>query len=143
MNIHKYTIVGLFVLLILISCKYDRSNMGDKKAMPNILLIQTDQQRYNTIHALGNEVISTPNLDRLVKSGMSFTNSFVSVPVCLPSRWSLHSGMYTTTHQSWSNHHLGPRPGTNLPLELKNAGYQTALMGKNHSFLNKNEMDVI
>jgi arylsulfatase A-like enzyme len=143
MNIHNNHIIGLFVLLILISCKYEGSSSGDKKAKPNILLIQTDQQRYNTIHALGNEKILTPNLDGLVESGMSFTNSFVSAPVCLPSRWSLHSGMYTTTHQSWSNHHLGPRPGTSLPLELKNAGYQTALMGKNHSFLNKNDLDVI
>ena len=143
MNILKHIRVGLLVLLVLPSCKSDGSSNVDEKKMPHILLIYTDQQRYNTIHALGNEVISTPNLDRLVKNGMSFTNSFVSAPVCLPSRWSLHSGMYTTTHRSWSNHHQGPRPGTNLPLELKDAGYQTALMGKNHSFLNKNDMDVI
>lgn len=129
--------------MVLSSCKYEGSRIADPRSMPNILLIQTDQQRYNTIHALGNEIILTPNLDRLVESGMSFTNSFVSAPVCMPSRWSLHSGMYTTTHQSWSNHHHGTRPETSLPLELKNAGYQTALMGKNHSFLNKNDMDVI
>lgn len=140
---HENYIIGLIILIGFSSCKFYRSTVTDENSMPNILLIYTDQQRYNTIHGLGNEEIETPNLDRLVESGFAFTNSFVSVPVCLPSRWSLHSGMYTTTHQSWSNHHRGQRPKTNLPLEFKNAGYHTALIGKNHSFLNKTDMDVI
>ena len=129
--------------MILSSCKFSGSSVEDEHSMPNILLIYTDQQRHNTIHALGNELIVTPNLDRLVENGTAFTNSFVSVPVCMPSRWSLHTGMYSTTHQCFSNHHQGQRPETSLPLELKNAGYHTALIGKNHSFLNKTDMDVI
>ena len=137
------TLYAIIVLIFLSSCKFPGNNVADEKSIPNILLIQTDQQRYNTIHALGNEKIETPNLDRLLKSGMAFKNSFVSAPACLPSRWSLHSGMYTTTHRSWSNHHHGQRPETNLSLEFKNAGYRTALIGKNHSFLNKIDMDMI
>jgi arylsulfatase A-like enzyme len=114
-----------------------------KLSGPNILIIYTDQQRYNTIRALGNEYIQTPNLDRLVKEGVAFTNSFVSSPVSTPSRWSLHTGMYTTSHQTYSNHHVAKRPMTSLPLELKKKGYQTAVIGKNHCFLNKTDLDVI
>ena len=110
---------------------------------PNILLIYTDQQRYNTIHRLGNEKIKTPNLDKLVEGGTAFTNAFVTAPVCTPSRWSLHSGMYTTTHQTYSNHHVArKRPPTSLPLELKKRGYKTVLLGKNHCFLNETDLDI-
>lgn len=115
----------------------------EQKRKPNILLIYTDQQRFNTIRALGNGYIKTPNLDKLVKTGMAFTNAYVTAPVCLPSRNSLFSGMYTTSNGSYSNHHSGSKPQTNLVKELKNNGYKTALIGKNHSFLNKEELDVI
>jgi len=110
---------------------------------PNVIIIYTDQQRYNTIAALGNGFIQTPNIDKLVKNGVAFTNSFVTAPVCTPSRWSLFSGMYTTSHQTYSNHHISKRPPSNLAQELKEGGYKTALVGKNHSFLNKKDMDII
>ena len=48
----------------------------------NILLIFTDQQRYDTIAALGNPIIKTPTLDELVKEGVSYTNAFSPCPVC-------------------------------------------------------------
>ena len=117
---------------------------GSEKKHPNIIVIYTDQQRYNTIQALGNEFISTPHLDNLVKEGTAFSNTFVTAPVCVPSRWSLHTGMYTTSHQTYSNHHTSKnRPETSLPLELKNAGYITAIIGKNHCFLKKGrEIDI-
>ena len=116
---------------------------GAAQTRPNILLIYTDQQRYNTIHHLGNEAIKTPNLDRLIEGGTAFTHAFVSSPVCMPSRSSLHSGMYTTSHQYYSNHHPAKeRPTTSLPLELKKAGYKTVLLGKNHSFLDERDLDI-
>ncbi len=111
---------------------------------PNILVIYTDQQRYNTLRCLGNDEIITPNLDKLVETGTAFTHSFVSAPVCMPSRWSLHSGMYTSSHRAYSNHHAPKeKPKTSLPLELKNQGYKTALIGKNHSYLNEEVIDVM
>lgn len=113
------------------------------QSKPNVLVIYTDQQRYNTIRSLGNDEVITPNLDRLVNSGTAFTNSFVSAPVCMPSRWSLHSGMYTSSHGAYSNHHAPKeKPVTSLPAELKKNGYLTALVGKNHSYLTKQQMDV-
>ena len=63
---------------------------------PNVLFIFTDDQRADTIHALGNDMIRTPNLDRLVREGMSFSNAYMmgamSGATCIPSRAQLLSG---------------------------------------------------
>ena len=63
---------------------------------PNIVFILTDDQRYNTIHALGNKDIITPNMDWLVRNGTSFTQAHIpggtSGAVCMPSRAMIHSG---------------------------------------------------
>ena len=61
---------------------------------PNIILIITDQQRADTINALGAPWMHTPNLDRMVREGFAFTNCFVTSPVCVASRASLFTGMY-------------------------------------------------
>ncbi|MHC4497440.1 MAG: sulfatase-like hydrolase/transferase, partial [Planctomycetota bacterium] len=56
--------------------------------MPNILWICTDQQRYDTISALGNPHIRTPNMDKLVETGMAFTHAHCQSTICTPSRGS-------------------------------------------------------
>ncbi|MBD0401740.1 sulfatase [Flammeovirga sp. EKP202] len=136
----KYQLIIFMILgtLLLTSARF--TNGKEKK--PNVIIIYTDQQRYNTIQALGNQFIKTPNLNKLMQDGIAFKNSFVTAPVCTSSRSSLHSGMYVSSHKTYSNHHGGGRPQTNLPLELKKNGYQTAVIGKNHSFLNKQDIDV-
>ena len=53
---------------------------------PNILCAYTENQRFDTIHALGNPYIRTPNLDRLVSEGVAVTHTFCQNPVCAPSR---------------------------------------------------------
>lgn len=69
-----------------------------QNSKPNVILIMTDQQSYNTISAhndLFNEpYCSTPNIDRLVRNGISFTNVYCSNPVSVPSRFSLFTGLY-------------------------------------------------
>ena len=69
-----------------------------QQARPNIILIVTDQQSYNTIGAHSDmyrgSYFSTPNIDRLVKSGISFTRTYCANPVSVPSRFSLFTGMY-------------------------------------------------
>jgi len=108
---------------------------------PNILLIYTDQQRYDTIGAMGNPHIQTPNLDRLMNEGVAFHHATTPSPVCMANRWSLHTGQWTTTHQCYSNHHAGIRPPTDIPKMLHQAGYLTGLSGKNHTFLTEDDMD--
>ena len=70
---------------------------------PNIILIMTDQQRFDTINALGASWMHTPNLDRLAVEGMSFSNCYVTSPLCSPSRASLFTGMYPHAHGVYSN----------------------------------------
>ncbi|WP_319268480.1 sulfatase-like hydrolase/transferase [uncultured Draconibacterium sp.] len=145
MDKKRLVLLGVLVLIISSLGGGDQIFASEKKSeKPNIIIIYTDQQRYNTIHSLGNEFIKTPNLDKLVKSGTAFTHTFVTAPVCVASRWSLHTGMYTTSHQTYSNHHKSKvKPKTSLPAELKKNGYQTVLLGKNHCFLSSEEMDII
>ena len=71
--------------------------MGEAiKKRPNVLFILTDDQRYDTIHALGNDEIITPNLDKLVHGGTSFVNAHIpggtASAVCMPSRAMINSG---------------------------------------------------
>ncbi|MBO4378870.1 MAG: sulfatase-like hydrolase/transferase, partial [Clostridia bacterium] len=65
---------------------------------PNVLFLLTDDQRYGTIHALGNDEIITPNMDRLVERGTSFMNAHIpggtASAVCMPSRAMINSGKY-------------------------------------------------
>src|SRR4051794_15438166 len=72
-----------------------RSNTDPRMTTkPNILLVMTDQQRADTIGALGAPWMHTPNLDRMVREGAAFTNCFVTSPVCVGSRASLFTGLY-------------------------------------------------
>ncbi len=105
------------------------------KKKPNVLFIVTDDQRWDTVHALGNEEIITPNLDKLVKRGTSFVRAHIAGgtcgAVCMPSRAMILSGR--------NPFHL-EELGGNIPLEhktlaenFKNSGYETIGLGKWHN----------
>src|SRR3546814_16312654 len=64
---------------------------------PNILWVCTDQQRWNTIHALGNEYIQTPNLDNLVQEGVAFNYAHCTSPICTPIPATFLTGLYPST----------------------------------------------
>lgn len=99
---------------------------------PNILLILTDQQRWDTLGCGGNAQIQMPHLDALAADGVLFPHSFCSFPVCTPSRYSLLSGLYVHQHGGWSNRcTLAPGLPT-FPRLLRQAGYSTAAVGKMH-----------
>ncbi len=70
---------------------------------PNVLWICTDQQRYDTIGALGNPHVRTPNLDRLVRDGVAFTHAYCQSPICTPSRASFLTGRYPSTLHACTN----------------------------------------
>ena len=61
---------------------------------PNILWYCTDQQRFDTVAALGNPHVLTPNLDKMVEGGVSFTHTYCQSPICTPSRSSIMTGLY-------------------------------------------------
>lgn len=102
---------------------------------PNVVVLFTDDQRFDTIGALGNDAISTPNMDRLVSSGVAFTHACIpggtSAAVCMPSRAMLHTG------RSLFRLHDGgrsiPEEHTTLGEMLGVAGYRTFGCGKWHN----------
>lgn len=98
---------------------------------PNILLITSDQQHWNTIGAFNGE-ISTPNLDRLVREGTTFTRAYCPNPTCTPTRASIITGMYPSQHGAWT---LGTKLMEDVPTvndDFQKSGYRTALVGKAH-----------
>jgi len=105
--------------------------MANKK--PNILVLFTDQQRADTIAALGNPVIKTPSLDRLVKMSIAFTSAFTPSPVCVPARASLHFSQYPAKTKCYDNGFNYPDYNDKSYVSLLSAnGYQTHAIGKKH-----------
>jgi len=123
----------------------DQNPLGDPKAMkqPNILFVMTDQQRADTIAALGNASIYTPNLDRLVRRGLSFTQAYSPCPVCVPARYTIRTGCEPPTTRSFFNglskevdgqgRTMVERCGPYLAQRLRSLGYRTFGIGKFHS----------
>jgi len=98
----------------------------------NILLITTDQQRPDTIAALGADWMITPNLDKLVKSGISFSRAYCGNPMCMPSRASIITGNYPSRHQAWTNGVCLPENTKTMAHAFSDNGYFTKCIGKMH-----------
>ncbi len=100
---------------------------------PNILWICTDQQRYDTIGALGNPYVSTPNIDSLVAEGVAFTHAYCQSPICTPSRSSFLTGMYpSATHVNGNGNDYYPETYPLITRTLADIGYDCGLIGKLH-----------
>ncbi|UQZ81131.1 Arylsulfatase [Paenibacillus konkukensis] len=106
---------------------------------PNLLLIQTDQQTAETLSLYGNPALATPALEALAQRGVVFEQAFCNYPACSPSRSSMFTGRYCSTLNLHANHMLINPAETTLPQVLKRCGYQTAIIGKNHAFMNQAE----
>jgi len=98
---------------------------------PNILLITSDQQHWNTLGVI-NPKIRTPNLDRLAREGTRFDRAYCPNPVCSPSRASIITGQYPSTHGCWTIGVKLPETTRTVGHELAEAGYDTMLVGKAH-----------
>lgn len=104
---------------------------------PNIIVIYTDDLGYGDLSCYGATVVNTPNIDRLAREGLLFRNAHATSATCTPSRYSLLTGQY-----AWRRKDTGIAPGNasllidpksiTLPLALKRAGYETAIVGKWH-----------
>jgi arylsulfatase A-like enzyme len=113
---------------------------------PNILLVHTDQHRFDCVGANGHPFLQTPHLDRLAKEGMNFTHAFSPIPVCIPARNSLLYGQWPTEHLAIANWNTeAPRPATGvgktLSACLKEAGYDLKHVGKWHIHPTRTPLD--
>jgi len=103
------------------------------ESRPNILWVCTDQQRYDTIGALGNPHVSTPTLDRLVSEGVAFTRAYAQCPICTPSRASFLTGMYpSAVHANMNGNDYFPEGPKLVTKLLAESGYDCGLIGKLH-----------
>ena len=110
---------------------------------PNVLFVMTDQQRFDTIAALGNAHIHTPHLDRLVRRGIAFTRAYSTCPVCVPARYTYRTGCEPPTTRYFSNNPSDPAPGQAPEMEgrcgpylartMRRLGYRTFGIGKFHT----------
>jgi len=118
----------LFVLILVALCM--RGIAQDATAKPNVIFLFADDQRADTIAALGNPHIKTPNLDQLVRGGFVFRNAYCfgsNLPaVCTPSRNMLLSGR---AYFRWEGPQAQPEL-PNFPTSMKAAGYETYHHGK-------------
>ena len=105
-----------------------RGTVSDR---PNILLITSDQQHWNTL-GCQNPEIQTPHLDRLAAEGTLFTRAYCPNPTCTPTRASIITGLYPSQHGAYS---LGTKLLESVHTvgeDFQAAGYRTALVGKAH-----------
>ncbi len=122
------------LLLLLLLCQSAGVCLGGDSP-PNILWILSDDQRADTIAALGNDQIETPSLDRLARQGISFNSAYcmgsTSGAVCAPSRYMMMTGR--SLHRLPGNVFNIPESEVTLPQLLKEAGWVTFFTGKWHN----------
>ena len=99
---------------------------------PNVLLIMADQLIPMLMGAYGHPVVKTPNLDRLVETGVRFDAAYSPCPLCAPARAALATGQYISTIGAWDNAAPFDDDEPTLQHYLTNAGYDTVASGKLH-----------
>ena len=111
---------------------FARQLNGESKK-PNIVCIVGEGLRWDELSSTGNKLIQTPNLDRIGREGCTFKNAFVVNALCLPSRATMLTGMYSHTTGAVSNVEGKIPPRFPLVSDLlQKAGYETAFLGKSH-----------
>ena len=121
----------LMVLIGFLSIKLINAQQASNQK-PNIIFILTDDQRWDALGYAGNNLVTTPEMDKLAKEGTYFKNALVTTPICAASRASIISGLYERTHAY--NFQTGEIKDVYMqhayPKLLKEAGYKTAFFGK-------------
>lgn len=131
--------LSLLLFSVVVFCTACTSNPypADSGSLPNVVVIYCDDLGYGDLGCFGNEVIRTPNVDRLAAEGMKFTEFYSASPVCSPSRAALLTGRIP--QRMGINSVFFPRSYTGMPVEeitiadvLKERGYATGIVGKWH-----------
>ncbi|WP_420458210.1 sulfatase [Neolewinella sp.] len=132
----RYLLPATLFLFLLTQCasapSTDSAPADAPAQRPNILFIMSDDHAQRAISAYTDELIETPNLDRIADGGMLFRNSFVTNSICAPSRAAILTGKYSHINGKIDNlSPFNPDQWT-FPEALHEAGYRTALIGKHH-----------
>ncbi len=123
----------VFGSLVAALCFSARATTVDAGERPNIIFLLTDDQRDNTFGAMGHDWVKTPNIDKLMASGVRFRNAYIAEPTCSPSRVSLFTGMHERVNGVGftSSYRLNESQwAQSYPALLKKSGYYTGFIGK-------------
>lgn len=101
MRERSFSVCGLALLAVVISVLACTSVPAASR--PNVLVIITDDQRWDALSCAGHPLLKTPNLDRLASEGTRFANAFVTTSLCSPSRATMLSGLYAHRHGVLNN----------------------------------------
>lgn len=107
-------------------------SLSSYSQQPNIIYIMSDDHDPDAISSYNNKLISTPHIDKLATEGMRFTNCFVGNSICAPARATVLTGQHSHLNGMKDNRTPFDGSKTTLPKVLREAGYQTALVGKWH-----------
>ncbi len=118
-----------FILWLPVSTGFSQPKSNDR---PNIIFIMSDDHAYQAISAYDNRLIETPNIDRIAKMGMLFTQASVTNAICAPSRATILTGKHSHLNGKIDNHFPFDTTNVTFPQLLQKAGYQTAMFGKLH-----------
>lgn len=127
-------LLPLVVLWVAVAAGCARSSR-EQPEPPNILFIFTDDHAAHAVGAYGGhlaQVAPTPNIDRLAREGMLFRNAFVTNSICVPSRATILTGAHSHVNGAITNAIPFDGSQPTFPKLLREAGYQTALIGKWH-----------
>ncbi len=117
--------------LLLFSCG-EKSEKASVPKKPNIVFIMSDDHAYQAISAYSDKLIRTPNIDRIAKEGMLFTNASVTNSICAPSRAVILTGKHSHLNGKIDNRMPFDTTNVTFPQLLQKSGYQTAMFGKLH-----------
>ena len=128
--INNKTFTFLVISILVFSGCNDPEKGGEIYRPVNILLITADDLNYNSVGCYGNTLDQiTPNIDKLAQSGIRFTNAFVNIAVCQPSRQSIMTGRYPHNNGAPAFNPIDKNVAT-LQEELHKAGYLNGILGK-------------
>lgn len=116
----------LFVVLLLLT------TIARSDERPNFIFFITDDVGWNDLGCYGNTFVKTPNLDAMAKEGLRFTNAYLTISSCSPSRCSIITSRYPHNTGAAELHTSLPDDQVRFPKLLRDAGYHTVLSGKNH-----------
>lgn len=132
MTLLKRLFLLFIILLFLPFCKEPKKAETLKNEPPNILFIMSDDHAYQAISAYQDHLMATPNIDRIAKEGILFTNACVSNSICAPSRATILTGKHTHINGKTDNARPFDTTQVTFPELFQAAGYQTAMFGKLH-----------
>jgi len=124
--------LGAMAGLSLLPAAIVRGQASGAKPRPNILFIMSDDHASHAMSCYGSKVNQTPNLDRIAREGMRFTNSFCTNSICAPCRAVILTGKYSHLNGLIDNAVKFDGSQQTFPKLLQKAGYETAIIGKWH-----------